>query len=319
MAPEDNRVHIVDLEIAGWESALIEACETLGFVRLVNHGVDARAAARLRASMVDLFALDDNTKHDLAIERGNYRGFIPLGFFTPNRAEVNGRDGDFYEGYKVHWECPADHPVRHECALYGPNRWPDDVPLLPDAVSGYVAACDQLTQRLLPVFARYLELEADVFASWFSEPLSNMTLLHYPAFEHERRGIHAHKDTNVITFLWSNVAGGLELCDRSGTWIDVDHVDGAIVMNIGEMLELWSGGRLIATPHRAANNGSNARYSFPYFVVPRHDVVVEPVMTRVAGFARRSMPVGELSAEVWRTNWPDETPSSDDYDLGSLR
>lgn len=312
-------MNIVDLNLSGWESSLIEACEALGFVRLVNHGIDRGLAVGVSTSMRKLFALNEDTKRDLTIERGNYRGFIPLGFFTPNRTEVNGADADFYEGYKLHWDCPDDHPVRQECELYGSNRWPDDVPSLQHSVTAYWAACDELVQKLLPVFAKYLGVEWEEFGSWFGEPLTNMTLLHYPASTNQRRGIHAHKDTNVITFLWSNVAGGLELLDRTGTWIDVEHVDGAIVMNIGEMLELWSGGRLIATPHRATNTGTDARDSFPFFLVPGHDVVVEPTLSRVAGFSRGPMPVGELSAEVWRTNWPDESPSSDDYDLGSLR
>jgi len=52
--------------------------------------------------------------------------------------------------------------------------------------------------------------------------------------------------------------------------------------------------------------------------VPNHAVVVEPLLPCVEGFAKAAMPVGALSAEVWRTNWPQESPSTAGYDLGTL-
>ncbi len=61
-----------------------------------------------------------------------------------------------------------------------------------------------------------------------------------------------------------------------------------------------------------------ARYSFPFFVVPNHDVVVAPLVPCRPGFEKQPMRVGELSAEVWRTNWPGEAPSAPDHDLGAL-
>ena len=69
------------------------------------------------------------------------------------------------------------------------------------------------------------------------------------------------------------------------------------------MLELWSGGEYIATPHRVVNRSEHERYSFPFFVVPNHDVVVEPLPP--PSRPHQTDAVGALSAEVWRTNWPD--------------
>ena len=90
------------------------------------------------------------------------------------------------------------------------------------------------------------------------------------------------------------------------------------MVNVGEMLELWSGGQFVATPHRVVNRSGRERYSFPFFVVPRHDVTVAPVVEPQPGFDKAPMPVGALSAEVWRTNWPDEAPSTAGHDLGTL-
>ena len=69
-----------------------------------------------------------------------------------------------------------------------------------------------------------------------------------------------------------------EVMNGKGEWIDAPPVEGAFVVNIGDMLELWSGGRLKSTPHRVVNRSGHERYSFPYFAVPRHDVVVAPLI-----------------------------------------
>ena len=147
-----------------------------------------------------------------------------------------------------------------------------------------------------------------------------MTLLHYPAQPpaSDAMGIHPHKDTNVITLLHPGDVPGLEVRSRDGEWITPDAPSDALVVNVGEMLELWSGGEYVATPHRVVNRSGYERYSFPFFVVPNHDVVVEPLLPRRAGYTTEPMPVGALSAEVWRTNWPDETPSTAGHDLGTL-
>ena len=287
---------------------------------VVGHGIPIEAFGRVRALLHDLFGLDDRHKRDLQITPTDYRGFIPLGFFTPNRAEVNGRQGDQYEGYKLHWECPPGHPVAGECDLYGPNRWPDALPALRAAITDYWAACDAAAGPMLDAFADGMAVDRATFRRWHEAPLTNMTLLHYPAQPPATAatGIHPHKDTNVVTLLHPDPVGGLEVRAADGSWLDVDAPADALVVNVGEMLELWSGGRYRATPHRVINRSGAARYSFPFFVVPNHAVVVEPIIDPRPGFDKAPMPVGPLSAEVWRTNWPDEAPSTAGHDLGSL-
>lgn len=322
-------IPLLDADAPSFATDMIAACDDIGFFAVQGHGVELHLLQAMRDLCVELFDLDQETKHAFQITPSNYRGFIPLGFFTPNRAEVNGTSPDLYEGFKLHWECPSDHPVASECDLYGPNRWIAAVPQMEAVVSQYWLACERLTMRLLDVIAESLELDAHALRAWHNEPLTNMTLLHYPASPASpvstaphggtaAAGIHAHKDTNVLTVLHPDPVGGLEVQTPDGDWITVDTPNDALVINTGEMLELWSGGRFAATPHRVVNRTGRRRYSFPWFLVPRHDVVVEPLVSCVAGFEPTTMPVGSLSAEVWRTNWPDEQPSSDQFDLGSL-
>ena len=313
-------IPLIDTSDPDFEEELLAACRDVGFVSITGHGIETSQFDEMRALLVRLFEADDQTKTAGAITRDNYRGFIPLGFFTPNRSKHNDTQGDNYEGYKLHWECPADHPARSESRLYGPNIWPGQTPEMADVVLGYWEACDRLADRLLAVFARALNVEPDEFVGWHEAPLTNMTLLHYPAQDPQDSapGIHPHKDTNVITFLHPDPVGGLYVRAVDGSWIEASPPPDALVMNIGEMLELWSGGMFRATPHQVLNNSGKERYSYPYFVVPNHGVVVEPLLECREGFVANSMPVGPLSAEVWRTNWPDEEASDPNFDLGTL-
>ena len=89
-------------------------------------------------------------------------------------------------------------------------------------------------------------------------------------------------------------------------------------MNIGDLLELWSGGYFVSTPHKVVNKSGAERYSFPYFAVPRFDTVVAPLIPMQPGFDRSPVHVGDVSAEVWRTNWPDTVSERPEFDLGTL-
>ncbi|MGI9606151.1 MAG: isopenicillin N synthase family dioxygenase [Acidimicrobiales bacterium] len=313
-------IPLLDAAAPDFAESMIEACADIGFFSVVGHGIEPNLFSEIRDALARLFDIDDRSKHEGAITRDNYRGFIPLGFFTPNRREVNGAEPDQYEGYKLHWECPPERVDALDCDLYGPNRWPEHVPELRSRVLDYWAACEAFAARLLDVVAPELGVAAAELRSWHEDPLSNMTLLHYPASQptSDAMGIHPHKDTNVFTLLHPGPVRGLEVRADDGTWIQPELPADALLVNTGEMLELWSGGRFVATPHRVVNRTGHERYSFPWFLVPNHSVTVKPLVPIVDGFRSHEMPVGLLSEEVWRTNWRDAAPTAADFDLGSL-
>ncbi len=171
------------------------------------------------------------------------------------------------------------------------------------------------------MLAPVLQIPKETLLGFFRQPLTNMTLLHYPAQapDSEGFGIHPHKDTDALTILAPDPVGGLMLREKeSRTWLQIQAPPEALVVNIGDMLELWSGGRFVSTPHKVENRSGKARYSFPYFSVPRYDTVVQPLVMPLPGFHRQPTHVGEVSREVWRTNWPDTQPANNHYDLGTL-
>ncbi|WP_209832473.1 isopenicillin N synthase family oxygenase [Ruegeria sp. HKCCE3926] len=296
---------------------IIEASTGIGFLSITGTGVSQRTVNHVRQTTREIFAINESRKWDQAITRKNYRGYIPMGLFTPN--DGSGK-ADKYEGYKLHHEVAATDPVRSECALYGPNLWPAEVPSAKEVILDYWRQLDQVTDVLLGALESGLNLTSGILRDAFRNPMTNMTLLHYPpqAAEEAGYGIHPHKDTDALTIIAPDPVGGLEVQTRSGKWISPDCPPGGFVVNIGDMLELWSGGRLKSTPHRVVNRSGKERYSFPYFAVPRHDVIVEPLLPALPGFDRPAVHCGHWSAEIWRTNWPDEAAEEDTPELGTL-
>lgn len=320
--PDIAVIDIAPLAAVGAErravvDAIGRACRDIGFLCVTGTGVDRDVTARMRRAVEAVFSVPEDSKWRQSITRENYRGYIPLGFFTPNDGTQR---GDRYEGYKLHRETAPEDPIRTACALYGPNLWPEDVPGVRAAVLAYWDQMDRVAGLLLGALAEGLGLPQGAFTEPFEAPLTNMTLLHYPPQPAGAPGygIHPHKDTDALTIIAPDPVGGLEVRRPGGGWSAPECPDDGFIVNIGDMLELWSGGRLVSTPHRVVNRSGRERYSFPYFAVPRHDVTVRPLIAPVPGFSRPEVNCGHWSAEIWRTNWPDERPTGTTPELGTL-
>ena len=113
--------------------------------------------------------------------------------------------------------------------------------------------------------------------------------LHYPpqtepTGEHIRAG--AHEDINAITLLLGAEEAGLELLTRDGRWIPVSPKPGELVINIGDMLQRLTNGKLRSTTHRVVNpmpdRASKARYSMPFFLHFRSDFLIDPLKETIA-------------------------------------
>jgi isopenicillin N synthase-like dioxygenase len=105
-------------------------------------------------------------------------------------------------------------------------------------------------------------------------------LLHYPpqsddTRESDQSGAAAHTDYGAITILWQDDVGALQVRNRQGRWIDAPYVDGTFVINIWDMLELWSNDLFVSTPHRVVNRSGRERYSIATFFDPDFDAKIE--------------------------------------------
>ncbi|MBV9318356.1 MAG: isopenicillin N synthase family oxygenase, partial [Mycobacterium sp.] len=175
--------------------------------------------------------------------------------------------------------------------LQGPNQWPAALPELPEVVAEWDAALAGVARSLLARWASALGSADDVFdAAFAGTPATLIKIVRYPARAATAQGVGAHRDAGVLTLLLAEPGSqGLQVRGRHG-WIDVPPLDGAFIVNIGELLELATGGYLRATEHRVNLRQPAAdRVSVPYFFNPRLDAQI-PVL---------SLP-GELAAQARR-------------------
>jgi len=204
---------------------------------------------------------------------------------------------------------PAADPKR--VALHGPNLWPEGLPDFRDAMTGWWSRMEDLSKDLLHAFAMGLGLPEDAFLRHYTQPLAQLRLLHYPPHQESEDsgviGIRPHTDTGAFTILLQDAVGGLQVETLDGTWIDAEPVPGAFVINIGDMMRIWTNGRFRSTRHRVINRTGVERFSVPFFVNPDFDAVAEPEPVLLAPDEKPAfepLPVGPFIYERFSSVWP---------------
>ena len=72
---------------------------------------------------------------------------------------------------------------------------------------------------------------------------------------------------------------------KDGSWIPADPVPGALVVNIGDIMDAFTSHAYKSTYHRVIHRGSKFRVSIPFFFEPPRDMTITPIKSMV--------PVGE--------------------------
>ena len=259
---------IVDLDIAplfasdrGGQAAtarrLASACERSGFLRVRGHGVAPEVPQRALAAAQAFFAGNEATKRRLARRPGTLRGYVPTMPFARQRRE--GAPRTIYEAFLVGEEAlPAEAVAaipEVDRGLAAPNRWPTAPPDFRSAVTACYDAFAAVGGALLRAFALAMGREEDALTRLFACPLSNLSLLHYPArpeaADAPADDVFPHRDTNAVTVLLPGEVGGLQVQRPEGGWTEVTQRPGTLIVNIGNMMESWSGGRFPACRYAA--------------------------------------------------------------------
>ena len=275
-------VPLIDLRVlsdAEAARAMDAACRDVGFFQVIDPDTDAAMTARVFNVMRTFFAAPDADKQRYHIRHSHphQRGYVPL--FEESLGED--ASADFKESFDLGVDLAPDHPdVVAGKPFAAPNVWPDTDGFR-DAVEAYHAAMMRLGERLVRLTAVGLGLDADYFDYAMAAPVANLRLLRYPprVRESERVGCGAHTDYGFLTVLAQDGVGGLEIETGDGSWIGVAPIDGAFVVNLGDLLTRWTAGLYRARRHRVVGAGSEERYSIPFFLDPNVDAMIETVPT----------------------------------------
>ena len=250
--------------------------ERFGFAIVADHGVPAALVARAWAQTEALFALPEAQKRRYHVPGGGgARGYTPFKTEIAKGASAV----DLKEFWHVGRELRAGHPYADRMA---PNVWPERPEGFRETFVELFAAFDRAGDRLLSAIARHLGLAPDWFDAAVRDGNSVLRLLHYPPIAADAEGVRAeaHEDINLITLLLGAEEAGLELLDRAtGRWLALAPPEGAMVVNVGDMLQRLTNHVLPSTTHRVVNPPSErrgrSRYSMPFFLHPAPDFLIE--------------------------------------------
>jgi len=249
-----------------------------GFAVVQDHGIDLDVISAADRTMRAFFALPEEVKARYHVPgTGGARGFTPFGSEHAKDAGV----ADLKEFWHVGRELPEGDPLEK---FMPRNLWPEEVGGFREASLALFAAFEASGGRLLEAIALALGLERGFFGPTVANGNSVLRYLHYPPVDAAAEGAiraAAHEDINAITLLLRADEAGLELLTRAGEWLPVVNAPGALVVNVGDMLQRLTGGRLRSTTHRVVNpageGARRSRYSMPFFLHFRPDYLIEPM------------------------------------------
>jgi isopenicillin N synthase-like dioxygenase len=265
-----------DCDPDGFAQNLGRSFEEYGFAIISDHGIPDALIHRAEEKAKAFFALPEEVKRKYLIPGGGgARGYTPFGIETAKGLKAH--------DLKEFWHVGRDLPQNHRFRDHMPdNLWPTEVASFKDTFLELFATFDRTGLKVLKAVARYLKIHEDYFEDAVRDGNSVLRALHYPpqpepTGEHIRAG--AHEDINAITLLLGAEEAGLELLTGEGRWIPVSPKPGELVINIGDMLQRLTNGKLRSTTHRVVNptpdRASKARYSMPFFLHFRSDFLID--------------------------------------------
>lgn len=267
-------------------------CRSLGMFHIVGHGLPDDDLERFATAVRALFALPDGIKQQMRRSRHNAWGYYDEEL-TKNRPD-----------WKEVFDYGAERDPGSEAPAHsdGSNRWPPNEPEIRDALLQHHADCVRLGGLLLRALAVSLGFAPDRLAPFFAGDSSFVRLNRYPVCETPAEpdsaalpetghlGVHPHSDAGALTILVQDRVASLqvEIVDR---FVLVEPVPGALTVNLGDMLRVWSNDRYRSPVHRVLAQRDRERFSAPFFLNPRYDTVCEPILDAESPDAPRFRPV----------------------------
>lgn len=252
---------------------IAQACKTWGFFQVVNHGISSDQIETVWRQTHGLFALPLEEKLQILRSREN-----PWGFYN-NELTKNQRDKKEVFDFTREGVDP----------IYGQsNRWPQGREEFRTTMMTYLDSCTDLALKLLEAFCLGLDLPADFMRGDFAGNHTGFVRLNYYPIKDPMAdsgvdyqaaadlGIHHHTDAGGLTVLLQDQVSGLQVY-RDGFWYDIPTVEGAMVINTGDMMQVWSNDIYKAAIHRVLAMDSEERYSIPFFFNPAANCKVSPL------------------------------------------
>jgi isopenicillin N synthase-like dioxygenase len=256
-------------------SEIAEACRHWGFFQLVNHNISNDLIENVLECTRRFFELPIDVKESILRSKDN-----PWGYYN-NELTKNQRD----KKEVFDFTRPGVDDI-----YMAENRWLSEEQEFKAVMQEYYRACSQLSLQLLQAFCRGMNLPANFMHKYFENNHTSFVRLNYyptddPLASSTRKpaakagyGIHNHTDAGALTILLQDSIGGLQV-HKDNYWHDVQPIDGSFVINIGDMMQVWSNDTYKAAVHRVKAMTKSKRYSIPFFLNPAANANISPLPT----------------------------------------
>lgn len=251
------------------------ALSQIGFMSVTNLGIDAQILDRVFAASRAFFASDLSKKNECAYQSASenfgYQGLCEEHLDPTKPADLK----ETFTMRNVLNHSPDD------------SRWPSAE--FKDLMHGFYAACIDGANKIQRVLAHALQLDTEFFVQHHNGENITLRLLYYPDsysadIANQQMGAGEHTDYGLLTLLFQDDVGGLEVRDANDEWQAVDYVESAIIVNSGDLLERWTNGRYRSTLHRVKPKiGHRKRYSIAVFVDPDSSTPVAALASCTSG------------------------------------
>ncbi|MEV2252944.1 2-oxoglutarate and iron-dependent oxygenase domain-containing protein [Streptomyces sp. NPDC050147] len=264
-----------------------DACARVGFMQILGHGVPDETVDGLAAAMDGFFGLPLETRKAYRVSGAN-RGYSPPKSESLSLSlgvESADRMNDFFEAFNIGTEARSFPGLDLSEDDYGLNVWPAEVEGFELAVLNYFAEAGRVARTLTRVFADALGEPSGFFESLTDHSIDVLRMNNYAlpegavTLDGDLTGMGEHTDFGLVTVLWADQVAGLQVLGTDGAWHDVSPVDGALLVNLGDLTARLTNDRWMSTLHRVkppmVDGGIVRRRSAAYF----HDGNVDAVIS----------------------------------------
>jgi len=273
---EDNQKNKIELD------KLKTAVTKYGFLIIKNYPIDLKKIENVFLLYKQFFKLpfEEKNRVNMSTTLSN-RGWGGI-----KAEQVN---ANFNPDNKEIFDCGPDIRIKHkfeDLPYYSKNIWPDQIPCFEENIINFYNSCSEISIAILKQIENSLNYANNYFADKFKLPMALLRCNYYPKRSSELSnkdfGIAPHTDYGCLTLLFTDATPGLEVELPSKKWEKVTANKDEIIVNFGDMLEIWSNKQIKATPHRVIGS-ENERFSIPFFFNPQYDTIISKEKNILAG------------------------------------
>ncbi|XP_027333257.1 flavonol synthase/flavanone 3-hydroxylase-like [Abrus precatorius] len=245
---------------------IVKASRDWGMFQIVNHEIPSEVIRKLQNVGKKFFELSQEEKELYAKPM---RSDSLEGYGTKLSNEVNGKKGWVDHLFHIVWPLSS---INY-------HFWPKNPPSYREVNEEYCKYLHEVVNKLFKSMSIGLGLEENELkeAAHGDEMIHLLKINYYPPcpFPDLVLGVPPHTDISYLTILVPNEVQGLQ-ASRDGHWYDVKYVPNALIIHIGDQMEILSNGKYKAVFHRTTVNKDEIRMSWPVFIEPQPEHEVGP-------------------------------------------